>query len=234
MEIIGRLRSLHTLDLFACQQLTDEGVLALGGGEGGRGTQGVDVTAFSINFAYTSPRVTGSAPPSAGLSASTTLSAPFSAFHLTSRHTSAGKGKDTGAGSAGGSGEGAGFDRAGKGTMGEAARSGPREVHSARSIVAVNRSAAAGVWRCAGVGDEPIDHLEIAGSAVQPDRRRRAQTSRRGVEGKEQRTPDRNARRTVNVSRCQAVTRAGQDCMRQLLATYRYNDAIYEGAFEGT
>ena len=116
--------SLHTLDLFSCQEVTDRGLGWLCGAddsggleeqqqrdkavtmegqrEGGevgadvehwdaRGTQPSSPTSFPINFAFASPRLLQSAPPSPPLLSSSrassigTLALPLSSFTLSSR-----------------------------------------------------------------------------------------------------------------------------------------------------
>ena len=108
LTVIGRLRLLHTLDLFACQQLSDDGVQAMCGvqphnqqsaqqhdaaeqaeGERQKEEEPTRLTAFPIKFAMATPRLLQSAPPSPPLlSASSTLSLPFSSFGISSRQTS--------------------------------------------------------------------------------------------------------------------------------------------------
>ena len=111
LRIIGQLRHLHTLDLFACQHITDVGVEAMCGiqtlAERQRdGDQPLDSAAqaesaestdeapdspkhFPLRFgAMASPRLLSAPPSPPPLSAASSLSLPFASFVISSRHAS--------------------------------------------------------------------------------------------------------------------------------------------------
>ena len=221
LPVIAGLTSLHTLDLFACQRLTDAGLRALGGGTGSEQPQGVEATAFPIRFAQASPRVTASAPPSPpplspATSASTSLSAPLLALHLSGapRHEEpdrGGEGKERAA-------EGEGRVPVERGDRWDGMESGQEEVRGLQGLSSLS------------IGALPLvsaPELTAALSRLPSLRSLDLQFSRMDDEGlarigeawkaQAREAKPGGLRRLINVSWCQAVSEAGRQALRLLL-----------------